>query len=196
MPKSPDKPLDMKDKRIQTALKLVFEGRLSLDKIAKRCEVSPRTLWAWTQHSDFIAALEAMRKDFAASIQHVTFADKAKRIIALDHAAGIALNELEERPLLKEVRPTRDGEITNEAFNNAAMSEFRSALDDIAKELGQRTSKVDVTTAGEKLSSNVSEAIAAVVSDPEATEHAYALLDRLAATRPRHDAGGVRPPGE
>jgi hypothetical protein len=41
--------------------------------------------------------------------------------------------------------------MTNESFNKDAHAAFRGALDDIAKELGQRTNKVDVTSNGETM---------------------------------------------
>lgn len=119
-------------------LNLKFAGRISVDKMAERVSVSSRTVARWLAHPDFKARLDAMRADFNASLQDVAFADKARRIHALNDAALIALNELETRPLLTEARPTKDGVMTNEAFNNTAMAEFRGALDDIAKELGQR----------------------------------------------------------
>lgn len=138
MPKAQDKPLDMDDERIQRAVDMTFAGRFTGEQIAQKCAVSRRTYVYWLKHPDFQAALAAKRADFKASIERVTFADKARRIHALNDAALIALNELEERPKLKEVRPTKDGFITNEAFNNAAMAEFRAALADIAAEKGER----------------------------------------------------------
>jgi hypothetical protein len=143
MPKSaaqieqPPKPLKWSAAHEQ-ALRLVFEGRWSQAAIAKNCDVSPRTLWTWTQHPDFQQRLEALRADFAASIREEVYADKARRVVALSQMAEAARVEFEARPWLKEVRPTADGEITNESFNRDAHAAFRGALDDIAKELGER----------------------------------------------------------
>lgn len=138
MPKSPDKPLDMKDKRVERALALAFEGRWTQAEIAKNCDVSPRTVWTWLQDIDFQSALEAKRADFAASIREVTYADKARRIVALDAMAESARREYEQRTYLIEERPTKDGVATSENYNRDAFECFRGALDDIAKELGQR----------------------------------------------------------
>lgn len=171
MPKSPHKPFDMKDGRVQNALKLAFAGRLTREQIAEKCSVSTRTLYYWLEHPDFIAALEELRKDFRKGIEGVTFADKARRIVHLDLVAKIALNELEERPLLTETRPTRDGEITNEAFNNTASSEFRAALADIAAELGERKNVTE-------LSGTVSMQYD-IPDDPEAAALARALIKRV-----------------
>lgn len=171
------KSLDMKDKRVQKALKFTFEGRWTHAQIAENCGVSTRTYEYWEAHPDFQAALEDMRKDFAASIRDVTFADKARRIMALDHAAKIALNELEARPLLKEIRPTRDGEIVNEAFNNTAMAEFRSALADIAAEKGERK--------------NVTELSGSLEVKNDATAFERRLIDTLERIRTASPASGT-----
>lgn len=145
------KPLDWNDQRLIVTLNLIFAGRLSQARVAENVGVSTRTVERWVAHPDFQARLSALRADFAASIRDVTYADKARRIIALDQMAEAARVEFETRPLLREVRPTRDGEVVNEAFNRDAHAAFRDALDDIAKEMGHRQSKVDVTSAGEKL---------------------------------------------
>src|SRR5258707_10763203 len=122
----------------ELALKLVFEGRLSLDKIALNCAVSPRTLDNWVKHPEFVQRIEELRADMAAALRDVCYADKTRRILALDQMAESARQEYEARPWLEEVRPTKDGSITNEHFNEGAFGAFRGALDDIAKELGQR----------------------------------------------------------
>ncbi|MGZ6376667.1 MAG: phBC6A51 family helix-turn-helix protein [Ktedonobacterales bacterium] len=171
------KPLNMRDERIQKALQLTFAGRLTREQIAENCSVSTRTLYYWLEHPDFIAALDDLRKDFRKGIEGVTFADKARRIVHLDYAAKIALNELEIRPLLKEVRPTRDGEIVNEAFNNTAMAEFRSALADIAAELGERKNVTELSGSLE------------VKNDAEAFERR--LIDTLERIRAASPADGT-----
>src|SRR5690242_8937015 len=93
----------------EQALALVFEGRWTQAEIAKKCGVSPRTIWAWIAHPDFKQRLEQLRSDFAASLRDVTYADKARRVIALDQMAEAARREFEQHPMLQEVRPTKDG---------------------------------------------------------------------------------------
>ena len=141
------KPLDLHDERVLRAVDMSFAGRFTAAKIAEACKIAPRTYENWRRRPEFVEALAEKRADFNRSIERITFADKARRILALNDAALIALADLEERPKLKEVRPTKDGYITNEAFNNAAMAEFRAALDDIAKEKGERKNPTTGTDA-------------------------------------------------
>lgn len=148
--------LDINEPRVAIALNMAFAGRYTQAEIAKSCEVSPRTIWTWLHHPDFEAALDEKRKDFAASISHVTYADKARRIVALDEMAESARREYEARPWLKEIRPTPKGDIVNEAFNADAHAAFRGALDDIAKELGQRKNDKD---AGQTINVNGGEVV-------------------------------------
>jgi transposase-like protein len=185
MPKSPIKP--MRWTAIQErALGLAFEGRWTRDEIADKCSVSPRTMYYWLDHLEFKQRLEALRSDFAASIADVAYASKAKRIRALDQVAESARREYEARPLLQEVRPTRDGPITNEHFNAEAHGAFRGALDDIAKELGERSSKLNVAATIQGTLGHDH----AFTLDPEAAGHARKLLRRLSAIRAA-DASGA-----
>lgn len=134
-----------KAKAKEQALQLAFEGRWSHSEMAERVGVSTRTIERWTTAADFKARLAALRDDFAASILAVTYADKARRIIALDAMAESARREYEARPWLQEVRPSPNGDVINESFNNAAHAAFRGALDDIAKELGARKQDTNAT---------------------------------------------------
>ncbi len=147
MPKSADKPMRW-TAEAERALALAFEGRWTQEEIVARLageddgsakfRITTRTLRSWLAHPEFKARLAQMRADFAASIAHVTYADKARRIVALDAMAEAARREFEARPWLREVRPTPKGDVTNEHFNAEAHAAFRGALDDIAKELGHR----------------------------------------------------------
>src|SRR5260221_12869409 len=89
----------------EMALKLVFEGRLSLDKVALTCAVPPRTLDSWVAHPEFRSRLEELRADMAAALRDVCYADKTRRILALDQMAESARQERsEERRVGKECR--------------------------------------------------------------------------------------------
>lgn len=192
MPKSANKPFDWKHKGAEKALHLTFEGRWTQEEIAKKCEISPRTLWSWLQHPGFQAKLEALRADFAASIRDVAYADKAQRIVGLSQMAESARREFEARPWLKEVRPTPDGELTNESFNRDAHAAFRGALDDIAKELGQRTSKVDVTSDGQRFT-GLDAALATLLGAGDGQRRATGILDTIAGDGARgtgRESGG------
>lgn len=135
-------PAPDKIKAKEYALRLAFEGRWSHSEMAERVGVSTRTIERWTVAKDFRARLDAMRDDLALALRDVVYADKSRRIMALDTMAESARREYEARPLLKEMRPTPDGMLVQEAFNAAAHAAFRASLDDIAKEMGQR--KADV----------------------------------------------------
>ena len=139
------------DRAKEHAVALAFEGRWTQAEIAKRCDVSARTVWAWLNDPETQARIEAMRNDLAASLRDVVYAHKAARIVALSQMAEHARREYEAHPLLKERRPTMDGEIVNESFNRDAHAAFRGALDDIAKELGERSSNVNVSARAETL---------------------------------------------
>lgn len=137
-------PLKWDAKQLE-AVDLVFAGLLTYAEVAARVQTSESSVKRWMQHPEFKAKLAEKRADFRAHLEDATFADKARRVFALDQAAKIAFAELQARPLVTETRPTRDGPITNESFNQAAMSEFRAALDDIAKELGDRKNVAEVS---------------------------------------------------
>lgn len=145
MPKHHDKPFNWERAGAELALTLTFEGRWTREEIARKCSISVRTLYDWMKHPGFQARLETMRADFAASIRAVIYADKARRIMALDAMAESARREYEQRPWLQEVRPTPNGDITNESFNRDAHAAFRDALADIAAELGARKNVTELT---------------------------------------------------
>ena len=144
MPKSLSKPMKWTATQEQ-ALRLTFEGRWTHQEIAAKCSVSVRAYRYWIVTPDFQARLDALRADLALALRDVVYADKSRRVMALDAMAESARREYEARPLLKEMRPTPDGMLVQEAFNAAAHNAFRGALDDIAKELGQRTAKADAS---------------------------------------------------
>lgn len=175
MPKSPYKPFDWKHKGATRALNLTFEGRWTHAEIAEKCGVSTRTYEYWLEHPDFAARLDAMRADFAATLRDVAYADKMQRIIGLSQMAESARREYEQRPWLREIRPTPDGEIVNEAFNRDAHAAYRAALDDIAKELGQRTNKVDLTSNGETMRAVF--LLPQIVTDADATPSTATATD-------------------
>jgi transposase-like protein len=133
------------------ALDLVFEGRKSYEKIASDCTIPARTLKDWIAHPDFKAALEAKRSDLISSLDSLPYIRKERRLIGLAQMAESARLEYEARPLLIERRPTgrdTDGEmmyLEQEAFNREAHAAFRDALNDIAKELGERSSNIKIS---------------------------------------------------
>lgn len=135
------------DETRKKALDLVFEGRKSHAKIAEDCSVPVRTLDDWIAHPDFQAKLKERRDTLIESLDHVPYIRKERRLIGLAQMAESARNEYEARPWLQEVRPTPDGEITNESFNRDAHAAFREALADIAAELGARKNVTELSGA-------------------------------------------------
>ncbi|HET8908812.1 MAG TPA: hypothetical protein VFN11_17790 [Ktedonobacterales bacterium] len=133
-------------------LNLIFEGRKSHEQIAEVCGVPTRTCEDWIAHPDFQAALAQRRARLLDSLDSQPYIRKERRLIALAQMAESARQEYEARPWLKEERMIgRDAEsgemllMTNESFNRDAHAAFRGALDDIAKELGERSSSVKVS---------------------------------------------------
>lgn len=135
-------------------------------KLSERVRISTRTLRRWITHADFQQRLEAMRADLATTLRTVAYADKGQRVVGLSQMAEAARREFEARPWLKEVRPSPDGEITNESFNRDAHAAFRGALDDIAAELGARKNVTDVNAI-----LNLSGQIGFYLPEPESAPH-------------------------
>ena len=133
------RPMAWNDAQTQ-ALALVFEGRKTRDKIAQDCTVSVRTLKDWLAHPEFRARLAAMRENLLVTCDElgIAYVRKEQRIVSLAQMAESARTEYETHTWLREVRPSQNGDIVNESFNRDAHAAFRGALDDIAKELGER----------------------------------------------------------
>ncbi len=131
------------DETKSRVIALVYEGRKSQAKIAQDCTVSLRTLKDWIAHPEFQARLAEMRENLLRTCDELSIAyvRKEQRIVSLAQMAESARAEYEAHPRLQEVRPSRDGDIVNESFNRDAHAAFRGALDDIAKELGERKSE-------------------------------------------------------
>lgn len=128
----------------EQALWLVFDAQLSLAAVAQNVGVSSRTLDRWVAHPVFQARLQQMRADLSAALQSTLYVAKESRILALANMAQKARREFEARPWLREVRPTKDGDVTIERFNADAFAAFRGALDDIAKEKGERKTTAEL----------------------------------------------------
>jgi len=135
----------------EQVLALAFEGRWSHAEMAERVHVSSRTIGRWLASPAFKVRIAEARANLAESLAAVVYADKLSRVVGLSQMAESARREYERRPLLVERRPTgRDEEtgeqlfMEQEAFNRDAHEAFRKALDDIAKELGERSANVNV----------------------------------------------------
>lgn len=133
------------DETKEQVLHDVFVGRFSHAAIAEKHSISPDTLKSWLKHPAFRKRLDSLRANLADALQGVTYADKARRIVALDQMAEDARKAYEERRWLVDV--TADG-TTKQRYNRAAFDAFRGALDDIADELGHRSNSVAVDEDG------------------------------------------------
>ena len=160
------------------ALEQVFEGRKTLDDIALNCAVSPRTLDAWIAHAAFQEQLHKLRENLIAALDHKPYIRKERRLAALADMAESARREYEARPWLQEIRPTPNGEIVNESFNRDAHAAFRDALNDIARELGERSSNVNITATQQSL--NVTLIMERMHNDPGYAERANELARLIA----------------
>lgn len=138
------RPLPWTDVQLQ-ALNLIFEGRKSQAKIAEDCGIPVRTLEDWIAHPDFQAALKTRRDNLMESLDNQPYIRKERRLIALAQMAESAREQYEEHPLLKEIRPTPDGELVNEHFNRDAHAAFRESLAEIAAELGARKNVTELS---------------------------------------------------
>lgn len=125
----------------ERVLELVFEGRYSQPRIAEETGVALRTVTRWIARPEFQERLEELRADLARSLSSVAYLRKEQRLIALSQVAEQARQDFEARTTVQE---TRAGNLTSEQFNAAAFNAFRTALDDIARELGARRNPPDI----------------------------------------------------
>lgn len=173
----------------ETVLSLAFEGRWSHAEMAERVGVSTRTIERWVRAEPFRQRLAELRANLADSLADVAYAAKSARIVGLSQMAESARREYEARPWLREVRPVGTdpdtGEpimLTNEHFNRDAHAAFRESLNDIAKELGERSNvKISATVEHSLIPTGAArtladELLAAVRDLPDARERLAATL--------------------
>lgn len=148
----PDKPLPW-NPILEEVFELIFIGRMPRNEIAKKFGVTPQALCAWLRHPDFQKRLADKRAELEASLleRGTAYVDKASRIIALSEMAEQARLEFEAHPTVverKQIGVDDEGRPMwqeNEYFNRDAHDSFRQAVADIAKELGHRVAKADIT---------------------------------------------------
>ncbi len=141
-------------KRQYNAALLVAEDEVSDRDIAERIGVSRFTLYAWQKKPEFAQLVGDIREAFRVRIMAEGFADKAKRIKALNSLATAVLVELSRAAddltpqgmYRLEKKISANGEIVEqEVFDKPKADTFRGYLDDIAKELGDRKTIIDAT---------------------------------------------------
>ncbi|MGH7192279.1 MAG: hypothetical protein ACREJM_01955, partial [Candidatus Saccharimonadales bacterium] len=122
------------DKQKAEISMLIFEGRHSFAQIAAMQDLPLRTLESWIAHPAFQERLEYLRDNLLGVLMEpgcLPYIRKEQRIIALSQMAESARQAFEAQPTI----PHPSGV---ELFNAPAFHAFRAALDDIAKEMGER----------------------------------------------------------
>lgn len=141
-------------KRQHDAALLVAEDEVSDREIAEQIGVSRFTLYAWQKKPEFMALVGEIRAEFRERVLTLGFADKTKRIKALNGLATAVLMELSREAddlqpqgmYRLEKKISANGEIVEqEVFDKPKADTFRGYLDDIAKELGERKTVAEVT---------------------------------------------------
>lgn len=129
----------------ERALIDIFEGVKMKSKIAADLGINHDTLIDWMREPEFKQRLAAMREELYEHLEGLAFLRKEQRVIALSQLASEALEEWQTHRYEVETRPVPGGMLTNERLNKSAADIFRGALDDMAKELGERSTKVSLT---------------------------------------------------
>lgn len=141
-------------KRQHNAALLVAEDEVSDRDIAERIGVSRFTLYAWQKKPGFAQLVGDIRAEFRQRVLTLGFADKTKRIKALNSLATAVLVELSRAAddltpqgmYRLEKKISANGAIVEqEVFDKPKADTFRGYLDDIAKELGDRKTIIDAT---------------------------------------------------
>lgn len=132
------------EKRLQ-CLALVFSGQWKQGEIAERCNISTRTVGYWQEHPAFLERLQALRADTEQALSGTAFFSKVQRIVALQEAATIALDDLRAHPRNYETKQGMGGtSILREDFNDGAHAALLAALAGIASEKGERVKRAEI----------------------------------------------------
>lgn len=139
-------PQKLTHKQARAAL-LVAEDERTDQEIADAIGIARYTLWEWKKKPHFAARVAEHREAFRARILTEGFADKAERVRVLNMLGGAVLAELAKEGgfFREEVKIAANGEhVSYQVFDKPKHDTLRGYLDDIAKELGERQTKVEV----------------------------------------------------
>lgn len=125
------------DARRELAAVLLAADEKTDEQIAAECNVARNTLATWKLAPEFQSRIAQHLEVFRTEILRRSFADKARRVRALDTVAGALLNQLQRAEYQTIVKVTEDGEHIY-GFDKDRLREFREYLDDIAIEVGDR----------------------------------------------------------
>ncbi len=129
------------------AARLIAEDELTDEAIAEQVGIARSTLALWKNNPDIQTAVTAHREAFKDRALSEGFADKRARIAALNGSAQDILRWLAENEYEREeVKVAANGEhVSFKIFDQARYAQFRGALDDIAKEMGDRKTVTELT---------------------------------------------------
>lgn len=134
------------DERRNLAAVLLAADEKTDEQIAAECKVSRQTIANWKLVPQFQERIDQHVEAFRKRVFSMGFADKARRVRALDTVAGALLMQMQRADYQTVLKVTEDGEhITG--FDVLRVKEFREYLDDIAEEMGDRQAKGASATA-------------------------------------------------
>jgi hypothetical protein len=134
------------EKQLRATL-MVAEDEKTDEAIAAEVGISRVTLHQWKKKPEFAAEVDAHVEAFKDRALSEGFADKRARIAALNGSAQDILRWLAENEYEREeVKVAANGEhVSFKIFDQARYAQFRGALDDIAKEMGDRKTVTELT---------------------------------------------------
>jgi hypothetical protein len=152
----------------EEAAQLLAEGDLSTTEIGERLDLGRSTLWRWRQYPEFAAKVEEIRETIRTEIRRHGIAVIEQRVAALHNRWKRLERVIRERGndpgmqdvpggatglLVRRVKMIGTGpgarEVEEFAVDTGLLSELRAHEQQAAQELGQWTSKTDVTSGGE-----------------------------------------------
>jgi DNA-binding CsgD family transcriptional regulator len=141
---STDSPLTKKQ---EDAARLVAEDAQTDQSIADSLGIHRDTLEKWKRRQEFAVRVQQHKEAFKDRALSEGFADKRARIAALNGSAQDIMRWLAENEYEREeVKVAANGEhVSYKMFDQARYAQFRGALDDIAKEMGDRKTVAELT---------------------------------------------------
>lgn len=114
--------------------------------MAARLGIGERTLRRWRDVPEFQERVQEHLAAYRARVLSRGFAVRERRIAALNRLARDLDQQLEaDNYLAEEVKLTNAGvKVRYPVFDRPKVAEFRAALDDIAKEVGERRATVEL----------------------------------------------------
>lgn len=129
------------------AARLLAEDEQTDEEIADTLGIARSTLALWKKNPEVTSAITAHVEAFKDRALAEGFADKRARIAALNGSAQDIMRWLAENEYEREeVKVAANGEhVSYKIFDQARYAQFRGALDDIAKEMGDRKTVTELT---------------------------------------------------